>query len=612
MERSQIERHFNSGQFNQALQGLESYEVSQWRDTTRLRCLRAIGVDKQTLGWASELHIRLNTNSSPYRLNTSERNNQLRYIALVYAELDEAKKACTILRSLCKSSPEVPALHREYAFALTSDSQLDLAEKHLIKSLELQPSSANSHAQLGGIYCRTGRVDAGYSSYSKAATLEPNNSSYIQRLVYWSNYSERTTQQSNYQLSRLWSNKVHPANQAGTNTWRSAAPDRQLKVGFVSSDFCASAVSFFIAPLLEGLNRTQFNITAYSDTKKVDGVTESIKQLCDAWRDTSRLKDSQLTTQISSDQIDILIDLNGHTAGNRLNVFAKNVVPLQVSWLGYPSTTGLRSISFRITDRIADPAGLNDQFFSETLLRLPNGFLCYKPLATAPNIAPTDNGGNIRFGSFNNISKISSLTLDAWAAALQAVPGSTLYLKRQQLSYKRSRKFFIREFAERGISKDRLILKSSNAKIEQHLAEYNNIDIALDTSPYNGTTTTLEALWMGVPVISLTGLTHASRVSASILHRLNLGGLATKNTVEFAERARELSSMEGKLTQLRSDLREQIRNSSLMNNTQFAREFSNTLRSQWRDWCHKHDNEEAYQETVNQPLNNSINAGATK
>jgi predicted O-linked N-acetylglucosamine transferase (SPINDLY family) len=604
VERSQIERHFNSGKFSQALEGLESYEISQWRDTTRLRCFRAIGIDKQTIEWASELHIRLNTNSSPYKLNTSERNNQLRYIALVYAELGEARKACAILQSLCKGSPDVPALHREYAFALTNDSQLDAAEKHLIKALELQPSNANSHAQLGGIYCRTGRVDAGYSSYSKAATLEPDNPIYIQRLVYWSNYTERTTQQSNYQLSRLWSNKVHPANQAGTNTSRTVNPDRQLKIGFVSSDFCAHAVSFFIVPLLEGIDRSQFNITAYSDTKKVDGVTESIKRLCDVWRDTSRSKDPQLAAQISADQIDILIDLNGHSAGNRLNVFAKNVVPLQVSWLGYPSTTGLRSIGFRITDRIADPAGLHDQFFSESLLRLPNGLLCFKPLATAPDIAPTDNGGIIRFGSFNNLAKISSLTLDAWAATLQAVPRSTLYLKRHLLTNKRPTNFFIQEFADRGISKDRLIFKTSNAKIETHLAEYNNIDIALDTSPYNGVTTTLEALWMGVPVISLMGQTHASRVSASILHRLNLGGLATKTVVEFSERAKELSAMEDKLTQLRSDLRDQMRKSTLMNNTQFSREFGNTLRSQWRDWCHQHNTEEQHKET--------LNIGATK
>lgn len=597
MERSQIENHFNSGKFTLALKGLETYKASQWRDTTRLRCFRSLGRGKQALDCANELHQRLASSSSPYKLNTSQRNNQLRYIALVFSERGKAKKACKILHELCKNNPEVPALHREYAFALTSDSKLDLAEEHLIKALELQPSNANSHAQLGRIYCQTGRVDAGYSSYSKAATLEPDNLDYIKRLIYWSNYSERTTQQSNYQLARLWANKAHPGNQAGSSALRALNTDRELKVGFVSSDFCAHALSFFIAPLLEGLDRSQFNVTAYSDTKKADAVTESIKYQCDFWRDSSHFTDSQLAAKISADQIDVLIDLNGHTGGNRLNVFAKHVVPIQLSWLGYPSTTGLRSIGFRITDRIADPIGLNDQFFSEQLLRLPSGFLCYKPLETAPNIAPSDNNGIIRFGSFNNLAKISSLTLDAWAAALSAVPNSTLYLKRQQLINANSSDFFVKEFAERGVTADRLILSTSKATIEQHLNEYNNIDIALDTTPYNGTTTTLEALWMGVPVISLMGKTHASRVTASILQRLSLTGLATKSVVEFAERAKELSEMDEKLNQLRANLREQMRNSTLMNNTQFAREFGNAIRSQWHDWCHTHSSVEGLEKT---------------
>lgn len=558
-----------------------------------------MGRGNQALKCANELHKQLTDGSSPYKLNTSQRNNQLRYIALVFSERGKAKTACAIMHKLCKSSPEVPALHREYAFALTSDSQLDLAEEHLVKALELQPNNANSHAQLGRIYCLTGRVDAGYSSYSKAATLEPENSDYIRRLVYWSNYSERTTQQSNYQLARLWANTVHPGNQTGSNALRTVNPDRQLRIGFVSSDFCAHALSFFIVPLLEGLDRSQFNVTAYSDTKRADAVTESIKKLCDTWRNSSRTKDSQLATKISADQIDVLIDLNGHTGGNRLNVFAKHVVPIQFSWLGYPSTTGLRSIGYRITDRIADPIGLNDHFFSEQLIRLPSGFLCYKPLETAPDIAPSDNHGKIRFGSFNNLAKISSLTLDAWAAALLAVPGSTLYLKRQQLINANSSDFFVKELADRGITADRLILKTSKATIEQHLEEYNNIDIALDTTPYNGTTTTLEALWMGVPVISLMGQTHASRVTASILQRLNLNELATTNVIEFAERAKELSTMESKLKQLRSNLREQMRSSTLMNSTQFSREFGNSIRSQWRDWCHKHTPLES---TIDKPI----------
>ncbi len=585
MERSQIQNFFNRGQYQKALDGLEKLEISPWRNTTKLRCLRSMG-HSQAREFADELKTSIDNRPSNDPMTRSERNNQLRYIALVYSENNRAKNACEIMSSLCKQSPNVAALHREYAFALSNDSQLDLAEYELIRALELQPKNASSHAQLGLIYCRTGRTEAGYKCYARAATLDPSNPNYTQRLVYWSNYSEATTQQSNYQLSQLWVGKALSSKQVSSKKWSTDDPDRQLKIGFVSSDFCAHAVSFFITPLLEGLNRKDFQIVAYSDTKKADHVTESIKALCDLWRDSSEDNDDKLAGQISADRVDILVDLNGHSGGNRLNVFAKHVAPIQLSWLGYPSTTGLKNIAYRITDRIADPVGLNDEFFSEKLLRLPNGLLCYKPLESAPDINPNENSEHIRFGSFNNLAKVSSLTFDCWAAALLAVPKSTLYVKRQQLLNRNAVNYFLEQFEERGIPNDRVILKTSNAKIEQHLDEYNNIDIALDTTPYNGTTTTLEALWMGVPVISLSGHTHASRITASILHRLNLSGLAAKTVVEFAERAKELAQIKETLTDLRFGLRKRMRESSLMNNRQFAFEFGNTVRSQWRDWCH--------------------------
>jgi len=584
VERSQIQSHFNRGDHQKALDGLEQLEKSPWRDTTKLRCLRSMGHPSAT-SFADELKTRIDNRSANDPMTTSERNNQLRYIALVYAEQNNAKGACEIMSSLCEHSPKVAALHLEYAFALTNDSQLDLAEAELIRALELQPNNASAHAQLGRIYCRTGRADAGYNSYARAATLEPANPNHIQRLLYWSNYSERTSQQSNYQLTQLWVNKAFPKALTPPPAERIIDPSRQLKIGFVSPDFCAHAVSFFIVPLFESLSRTDFQIIAYSDTAKTDHVTKSIKALCDVWRDSSNSSDSELAEQISTDQIDILIDLNGHARGNRLSVFAKHVAPVQMSWLGYPSTTGLKAIDYRITDRIADPVGLNDDFFSEKLLRLPNGFLCYKPLETAPEIEPTESNEAIRFGCFGSLAKVSSLTFDCWAAAMLAVPNSTLYIKRQQLENNNAADYFLQQLLERGVAKDRVTLKTSNAKIENHLGEYNNIDIAFDTTPYNSTTTTLEALWMGVPVISLMGETHASRVTASILHRLNLSGLATKSVVEFANRAKELAEIQETLTDLRFGLRKRMRESSLMNNRQFSYEFGNTLRSKWRDWC---------------------------
>jgi len=602
LERSKIERYFNNGQYQKALKGLSESKPSAWADTTKLRCMRAMG-RKDAVKYADQLRKRIAGRSKAYPMTTSERNNQLRYISLVYAEQNRAKDACVIMAKLCKKSPDVAALHREYAFALSNNSQLDKAETQLNRAIELKPDSANSHAQLALIYCRTGRVEAGYGGYSRAATLEPNNIAYTQRLLYWSNYSERTTQQSNYQLTQLWINKAFPEDQSVNNALNKVDTTRQLKLAFVSSDFCAHAIRFFIQPLLSGLNKDDFHLTGYSDiknsdAKKGDHVAAAIHQQFDVFHDSSQMSDTQLAKQIIEDKIDILIDLNGHTSGNRLGVFAKHVAPIQVSWLGYPSTTGLKSIGYRITDRIADPSDLHDQFFSEQLLRLPNGFLCYRPLEDAPDINPSGDQSHIRFGSFSNLAKISSLTLDCWSAALLAVPNSTLYVKRQQLTNKNASNFFIQQLADRGVSEDRIIINPSISKAEHHLDEYNNIDIALDTTPYNGTTTTLDALWMGVPVISLKGQTHASRVTASILHRLNLNGLATDSVFEFAERAKELSELQETLHELRFGLRKRIKESALMNDKQFGREFGNTLRSQWRDWCHERNRSSGQTDTA--------------
>jgi len=584
VQRSQIEQHYTSGQYDQALEGLSGIDASAWADTTKLRCMRTMGhVD--TLAYADQLAIMIAGRSEPYTTNTSDRNNLLRYIALIYSEQNRTNDACKILAALCKQSPDVPALHREYAFALNNDSQLELAETELRRAIKLQPNNAKSHAQLGSIYCRSGRTSAGYNSYSRAATLEPENANYIQRLLYWGNYLEHVTQQGNYQLSRLWANKaladIHAANLAQ----RDKDPNRLLKLAFVCSDFGAHDIMPFFMPLLEGLRQADYNVTAYSDVKKDSQATEPIRKLCSTWRESSHLNDQELAKQIIADQIDILVDLNGHSGGNRMRLFASRIAPIQVSWLGYPSTTGVKNIDYKISDRVVAPAGLHEDSFNETLLRLPNGLLCYKPPEDAPAITRNNDQTNIRFGSFSNLAKASSLALDCWAAALLAVPKSTLTIRRYELNNLNAANYFLKELAERGISHDRIILKATHSKTDQFLDEYNEIDISLDTTPYNDAITTLESLWMGVPVVSLMGQTQASRVSSSILHRLNLSGLATQTVFEFAERAKELAELEETLESLRFSLRKRMQESALMNNRQFAREFGNTLRSQWRDWC---------------------------
>ena len=586
MKRNEIERYFKSGEYLRALEGLETANASPWVDTTKLRCMRALG-HEGTVRYADRLRKTIEQRAEPYVMNTTERNNLLRYIALVYSERNRPKAACKIIAKLCDENPEVAALHREYAFALANSSRFDEAESELKLAIKLQANNVNSHAQLAHIYCCTGRVDAGWHSYSRAAILEPDNPMYVQRLLYWSNYTERATQQSNYQLTQLWAKRAFPD---GQNVQPDRAsvdvnPNRRLKIGLVSSDFNHHPISLSITPLLECLDDSEFEVTVYSDTQKVDHITEYLRDITGEWCNSGELSDDELAEQILFDQMDILIDLNGHNRGNRLGVFAKHVAPIQASWLAYPSSTGLKTIAFRITDRIADPINTQDQFYNEKLLRLPGGYICYKPAELAPEIRPIESEGHIRFGSFNSLDKVSILTLDCWSSALLAVPDSTLTIKHQQLASKNACLHILTQLAGRGITSDRIILDASNEKYFDRLDEYNNIDIALDTTPYNGTTSALEALWMGVPIISLSGQTHASRRTASILNRLELDHLATRSIFEFAQRASEIAALTETRNELRLGLRQKMKESSLMNEKQFSREFGNALRLEWRNWC---------------------------
>ena len=576
-----------SGQLDKALVELGNLpsETDDWKHALELRVLRILNRNSDALNLANKIYQKQNIKTFSNELK--------RYIALVFSEQGKPSEALEIYRDICTDDSE-PLLLLEYGTALSGQGLLDDAEEQLRLGCQKLPTNANFHSQLGRIYCRSGRVDKGIESYQRAAFLEPKKPQHLQRVAYWSNYSDRFSQQINFQLTRLWAKHAYPENQTGSNTWRDANPDKPLKIGFVSGDFCAHAVSFFITPLLKNIDRENFQVFAYSDVAKPDHITKEIQKHCDEWRDTASKTDDLLAAQMGADQLDVLIDLSGHSANNRLGIFSKHIAPIQISWLGYPATTGLDSIQYRITDEIADPSKDTKDYFTEKLIRLNTSFLCYEPLTNSPDIkiAKANSKQAIRFGSFNNLAKISATTFDAWAGVLLAVPDSTLYIKRQQLINNNAKQYLIKEFKDRGIDESRLILKTSKAKIEDHLAEYNSIDIALDTSPYNGTTTTLESLWMGTPVITLQGNTHASRVSASILHHAGLNQLITDTVEQYIEVAEQLATDRKQLSALSISLRDKLTQSPLLNHSDFATEFGKHIREKWQLWCFARNTEQ--------------------
>ena len=332
-------------------------------------------------------------------------------------------------------------------------------------------------------------------------------------------------------------------------------------------------------PLFREYDRETFEFIAYGDQRKSDDFSERFSKQVDLWRETCSLSDQALAKQIYEDRVDILFELSGHTAYNRMGVLAMKPAPLQVSYLGYPGSTGLPTIDFRITDTLVDPAGMTEKFHTEKLIRLGRCAWCYEPDECAPEVEelPFQKNGFITFGCFNNMAKLNPDLFGMWADILLQVPDSHLRLKARTLTDERVKQELKDYFTSRGIAEERLDFFGHTRKIHEHLAHYNQVDVALDSYPYHGTTTTCEAMWMGCPVVTRAGSTHVSRVGVSLLTAVGLEEFITENREEYVARAAELAGNTERLTTLRSEMRGHLKASPLMNASGFAREFEKAL-----------------------------------
>lgn len=363
--------------------------------------------------------------------------------------------------------------------------------------------------------------------------------------------------------------------------------DRRLRVGFVSGDFRRHSVAYFVPGAIDRLDRRGFQVFAYSVSFYRDEVTSDLRSLFNVWRDASGMNHEQLFDLIRDDRIDILVDLSGHTNDNRLMVFARRPAPVQISYLGYPNTTGLDTMDYRLTDAIADPPGLDDGHYSETLYRLDRCFLCYTPPEHAPELTSRpDVSTGVVFGSFNSRAKYRDDCLDAWASLLRLVPNSRLVLKSLVGTGDHSgRTDLVEKFVARGIAAERIEVLARIEDKAGHLAVYGGVDIALDTFPYNGTTTTCEALWMGVPVVTLRGGRHAGRVGASILDAIGLTELVAESVDDYVNRAASLAGDPGRLQELRAGLRPRMLSSALCDRGDMGHALGDALRDMWYRYC---------------------------
>lgn len=360
------------------------------------------------------------------------------------------------------------------------------------------------------------------------------------------------------------------------------ALDRRLRVGYLSPDFRDHVQRFFTLPVLREHDRSNFEIVVYSGVKKPDGWTEKLKKEASEWHDVGLLDDAALAQKLRDDRIDVLVDLAMHMAGGRLKVLAVEPAPVQISWLAYPGTTGIGGTHYRITDPYLDPP---DQplKYTEKSLRLPHTFWCYDPLSKEPlvNELPALGSGYVSFGCLNNFMKVHRGVLELWATVLARVPNSRLVL-RAPLGW--ARDLSLEVLGAAGIPPDRLEFVDVQARVA-YLASYQRIDIALDSFPYNGHTTSLDAFWMGVPVVTLVGNTVVGRAGLCQAHNLDLSELVARSPEEFTEVAVGLANDLPRLSVLRQGLRQRMLDSPLMDARSFTRDLEGLYRKAWQNWC---------------------------
>jgi predicted O-linked N-acetylglucosamine transferase (SPINDLY family) len=496
----------------------------------------------------------------------------------------EPAEAC--YRRVLELKPDHAFAHNQLGIVLKDTGRYGPAIEIFHAGLQHHPDDADLHGNLANTLVDCGRVHEAITEYRCALRCNPNHVVGHSNLLLALNYAADLAPGQILAEHKEWA-RLHATGPAKST--RPLSPDRtpgrRLRIGYVSPDFREHSVAHFVQPLFAAHDHARVEVFAYADLSRPDRVTENIQRCCDQWRSITGVQDEQAADMIRRDRIDILIDLAGHTGNNRLLLLAHRPAPIQATYVGYCATTGMPSVDYRFTDANADPPGMTDAFYTEKLIRLPGCFLCYLPANDAPPVAPSPaaaNSGCVTFGSFNNLAKVAPPVIEAWAQVLRAVPNARMVVKCKGLHDPGVQEDVRQRFAAHGISADRLELYGATMPFLQHLNLYNRVDIALDTFPYNGTTTTCESMWMGVPVIALAGNTHASRVGVSLLSSVGLADLTASTRDAYVQLAVALANDIPRLQSLRATFRDRMTSSPLMDAKRLARGIEDAYAQMWQ------------------------------
>ncbi|NKB44461.1 MAG: tetratricopeptide repeat protein [Alphaproteobacteria bacterium] len=453
------------------------------------------------------------------------------------------------------------------------------------KAVALDPGMADALCNLGNTYRAIGRLDDALMNLDAAAAMAPDSKTIASARLYTMNFVENLSPEEIADAHRSWPVPDSPQPAPFANT---LDPDRILRVGYVSADFRRHSCAHFLLPLLERHDRAAVHVTAFKSGQASDEFTAKFKQVFDSWVDIGVVSHQDFASEVRSRSIDILIDCGGHTSDTRLSTFAMRAAPVQVSWLGYPHTTGLAAMDAHLTDAVATPPEMAP-LFAEKLIALPNGFHTYRPLKGSAQLSPppSESNGYVTYGAFHNLAKISDSALRLWASILISVPDSRIMVKTKSFLDARVRAEFETRCARFGIDSARLETRSWTPPDQDHFADFEGVDVVLDATPYNGTTTTCEALWMGVPVVTLCGDRPAGRVGASLLTQIGHQEWIAETDEEYVRIAADLADDQSRLVEIRKTLRAELQRSPLGDAALFARSVESAYRSLWHNWCSK-------------------------
>jgi protein O-GlcNAc transferase len=506
----------------------------------------------------------------------------LNTLGVILTNLKRPAEAAAALRRGIEAYPNHPPVHNALGVALADLGDVEGAAAAFRRAWELAPGFPQPRANMAKLLLDTGRAAESCAELEAALQIAPEHRQFLSDLAGALNYIEADPQHVLEVHRRL--GRAIEAGAGAPLAHKAGGSAGRLRVGYISADFRAHSVAYFFEPLLRARTRERFEVYCYHTSPESDAVTRRLKSLADHWRDVAALDDARLAERIRQDRLDVLVDLGGHTSGSRIAALARRPAPVQVNWCGYANTTGVRTIDFRIVDALTDPPG-SEALAMEDLIRLPRCFLCYAPPAGAPEVGPPPSleAGHVMFGSFNMLPKIGAGSVGLWSEVLKAVPGSRLVIKAKGIDLPGVRERLREEFSRQGIQSGRVEMIDFVPTIAEHLSLYGRIDIALDTYPYHGTTTTCEALWMGVPVVARVGSVHAARVGLSLLSAVGLGELTGESVEEVVGIAAALAGDRARLAELRRTLRERVVRSPLCDAGGFAQQFEEALAAAQRN-----------------------------